>query len=398
MLSAASPSRARTPAGGLGSLGAWTALGQPREEGAPAKAPEGQLIDRVVAIIEGQVLTQSELEFETRVALIERGAVEAVASPLDEETLRGGLELVIGQRLLVLSADRLEAFPAEQAEVESRLVRFRRNLRERGGVPGLPCARGGGPEAPDGGAGAQRAGRTDPRQPYPAAGPGGRGARCDATTQHASEYPGLRAVRPAPEPAEEERYDSSRGGTGSGEPPRRSAGGALRAGDTAMRRLREDGAPESDHGFLIRQMTYEDMPAVIALEKSASFKQPLVAGAAAARTGARLVHHPAGGGARAGREPQAAGAGHLLDRPGRGARAQRGHGPRATAARGGAGGDGRGARQGPPAPVHPGHTGGAPQQRGGDRPLQSLGFRSVGVRPNYYVDEKEDAIVMILDF
>jgi [ribosomal protein S18]-alanine N-acetyltransferase len=29
---------------------------------------------------------------------------------------------------------------------------------------------------------------------------------------------------------------------------------------------------------------------------------------------------------------------------------------------------------------------------------RSLGFRSVGVRPNYYVDEKEDALVMVLDF
>jgi ribosomal-protein-alanine N-acetyltransferase len=28
---------------------------------------------------------------------------------------------------------------------------------------------------------------------------------------------------------------------------------------------------------------------------------------------------------------------------------------------------------------------------------RSLGFRSVGIRPNYYVDEGEDAIVMVLD-
>ncbi|HEX8698382.1 MAG TPA: hypothetical protein VF815_06065 [Myxococcaceae bacterium] len=115
-------------------LAAWftwvplTALAQPREGGAPAGAAEGQLIDRVVAIIEGQVLTQSELEFEIRVAFIERGAVEVVASPLDEETLRGGLEMVIGQRLLVLSADRLEAYTAEQAEVESRLKDFRKRF------------------------------------------------------------------------------------------------------------------------------------------------------------------------------------------------------------------------------------------------------------------------------
>jgi ribosomal-protein-alanine N-acetyltransferase len=29
---------------------------------------------------------------------------------------------------------------------------------------------------------------------------------------------------------------------------------------------------------------------------------------------------------------------------------------------------------------------------------KSLGFRPVGIRPNYYVDEGEDAIVMVLDF
>lgn len=99
--------------------------------GVAAEAPratEGREIDRVVAIIEGQVLTRSELEFETRVAFIERGAVQAAFAPLDDETLRGALELVIGQRLQVLSADRLEAFPAEQAEVEDRLDRFRQRF------------------------------------------------------------------------------------------------------------------------------------------------------------------------------------------------------------------------------------------------------------------------------
>jgi hypothetical protein len=105
-----------------------TALAQPREGGVPTGAPEGQIIDRVVAIIEGQVLTQSELEFETRVAFIEQGTVQAIDAPLDEEMLRAGLEMVIGQRLQVLSADRLEAFAAEQAQVESRLARFRRHF------------------------------------------------------------------------------------------------------------------------------------------------------------------------------------------------------------------------------------------------------------------------------
>lgn len=89
------------------------------------REPEGRILDQVVAVIEGQVLTRSELEFETRVLLVQQGAVQAVFAPLDEEALQGGLEFAINMRLQVLSADRLEAFPAEKAEVEALLARFR---------------------------------------------------------------------------------------------------------------------------------------------------------------------------------------------------------------------------------------------------------------------------------
>ncbi len=92
---------------------------------AVAQAPEGRVIDQVVAVIEGQVLTRSELEFETRVALVQQGALQAAIEPLDEEALKGGLELAINLRLQVLSADRLEAFATEQAEVEARVAKFR---------------------------------------------------------------------------------------------------------------------------------------------------------------------------------------------------------------------------------------------------------------------------------
>ncbi|HYH95997.1 hypothetical protein [Hyalangium sp.] len=96
--------------------------------GVPAEAsrePTGRVIDQVVAVIEGQVLTRSELEFETRVALVQQGALQASFAPLDDEALKDGLEMAINLRLQVLSADRLEAFPTEQAEVEARLGRFR---------------------------------------------------------------------------------------------------------------------------------------------------------------------------------------------------------------------------------------------------------------------------------
>ncbi|WP_225411500.1 hypothetical protein [Stigmatella hybrida] len=101
--------------------------------GAAPVPSEGRIADRVVAIIEGQVLSLSELEFETRVALIQRGAMQAAAAPLDEETLKGALELAINQRLQVLSADRLEAFTAEQTEVDERVAAFRDQFETEAG-------------------------------------------------------------------------------------------------------------------------------------------------------------------------------------------------------------------------------------------------------------------------
>ena len=104
---------------GAGQSPADTASG--REMGREA----GRVLDRVVAVIGPQVLTLSELEFEARVALVQRGGVRAAESALDERTLQGALELTINQRLLVAGADRLQAFQAERSEVEARVKAFR---------------------------------------------------------------------------------------------------------------------------------------------------------------------------------------------------------------------------------------------------------------------------------
>lgn len=105
---------------------AWaSAPSEPSPEAPVAPVAEGRLVDRVVAVIENQVLTLSELEFESRVALVQRGGVRAADARLDEQTLRNALELAINQRLLVAGADRLQAFQAERSEVEARLKAFR---------------------------------------------------------------------------------------------------------------------------------------------------------------------------------------------------------------------------------------------------------------------------------
>lgn len=92
---------------------------------APVVPGPGRVLDRVVAEVEGRAVTQSELEFEARVALVQRGALQAATAPLDEQTLRGALDLSVAERLQVLDADRLQAFPAEQSEVQARVTRFK---------------------------------------------------------------------------------------------------------------------------------------------------------------------------------------------------------------------------------------------------------------------------------
>jgi hypothetical protein len=105
---------------------AWQAAPESSQDA----SSQGRELDRVVAVIGNQVLTLSELEFETRVALVLRGGVRAAEASLDEQTLRGALELAINQRLLVAGADRLQAFPAERSEVEGRLKAFRERFED----------------------------------------------------------------------------------------------------------------------------------------------------------------------------------------------------------------------------------------------------------------------------
>lgn len=102
----------------------------PPQAASEAPGAGGRVIERVVAVIGNQVLTLSELEFETRVMLVQRGGVRAAEVSLDEQTLRGALELAINQRLLVEGADRLQAFQAERSEVEARLRAFRERFED----------------------------------------------------------------------------------------------------------------------------------------------------------------------------------------------------------------------------------------------------------------------------
>jgi hypothetical protein len=107
----------------VGVLWGLQAFGQ-----ADAGAPEPRVVDRVVAVVEGRAITLSQLEFEVRVALIQQGGLAAAEVPLDQAALRCGLDLAIAQRLASNEADRLQAFPVDEAEVVAAINAMREKL------------------------------------------------------------------------------------------------------------------------------------------------------------------------------------------------------------------------------------------------------------------------------
>lgn len=84
-----------------------------------------RVIDRAVASIEGRVITASQLEFEARVLLIASGGVQAAFAPLDQAALEASLRAMVDQRLALLEADKLEAYPLEPGELERAIATFR---------------------------------------------------------------------------------------------------------------------------------------------------------------------------------------------------------------------------------------------------------------------------------
>lgn len=83
------------------------------------------MLDRAVASVQGKVISASQLEFEARVLLVNAGGVQAAFAQLDHEALVSGLRAIIDQRLALLEADKLEAYPLEPGELERAIAAFR---------------------------------------------------------------------------------------------------------------------------------------------------------------------------------------------------------------------------------------------------------------------------------
>jgi len=92
---------------------------------------EGRVVEQVVAVLRNPAGAQprpimlTRLEQEARVALVDRGALEAATAPLDPAALRAGLRWLVDQLLVADEAARLQVGEVTREEQEAALRRFR---------------------------------------------------------------------------------------------------------------------------------------------------------------------------------------------------------------------------------------------------------------------------------
>jgi hypothetical protein len=92
---------------------------------AAAAAAERRLVDEVVAVVESQTITLSELSAETRIRLVEQQGAQLADAVPDRTLLAASLRRVIEERVVLAEVDRLKLFDLDRAEVDAALARLR---------------------------------------------------------------------------------------------------------------------------------------------------------------------------------------------------------------------------------------------------------------------------------
>jgi hypothetical protein len=93
--------------------------------------PPGVLVDRVIAVVDKEVVTHSELLREARVALVVREGDHTANSELSEELLGPFLDYLVDQVLIAGQARRLGSIEISKAEVEVAMETFVQRFRTR---------------------------------------------------------------------------------------------------------------------------------------------------------------------------------------------------------------------------------------------------------------------------
>lgn len=92
-------------------------------------APQGELVDWIVVVIDKEAVTRSELVTEARIALAYRGGETSETAALDADFLDGFRDYLINQIVVAAQARRLGASEVGEDEVNVEVERFASGFR-----------------------------------------------------------------------------------------------------------------------------------------------------------------------------------------------------------------------------------------------------------------------------
>lgn len=90
--------------------------------------PTGTLVDQVVAVVDKEVVTQSELLIEARIALALRHGDDAVSATLDETFMTSFRDYLVNQLLVSEQARRFGAADVAEQEVDAQVTELSRRF------------------------------------------------------------------------------------------------------------------------------------------------------------------------------------------------------------------------------------------------------------------------------
>lgn len=94
-----------------------------------ALSSPGVLVDRVVAVVDREVITQSELILEARLTLAQRTGERAATAKLDDAFVAGYLDYLINQHLVAGQAQRLGFSAISDETVTEEISRLQEQFR-----------------------------------------------------------------------------------------------------------------------------------------------------------------------------------------------------------------------------------------------------------------------------
>ena len=84
----------------------------------------GTLVDQIIAVVDKEVVTRSELVSEARIALAYRGGETSENAALDDQFLKDFRDYLINQLVIAAQARRLGAAEVSEPEVDEEVERF----------------------------------------------------------------------------------------------------------------------------------------------------------------------------------------------------------------------------------------------------------------------------------